>query len=76
MSERRQQPWLLVTADWHMPRSIAEFEAVGCKSTPNLVDCRRGDSTALAEYSLPHSLLRWQTALYESLGLWVYGVPR
>lgn len=74
LGERCQQPWLLVTSAWHMPRSMTEFEAVGCKVTPYPVDFRTGDSTALTEYSLAHSLLRWQTALHEWLGLWVYGV--
>lgn len=71
-----QQPWLLVTSAWHMPRSMAEFEAVGCKVTPYPVDFRTGDSTPLTEYSLAHSLLRWQTALHEWLGLSVYGLTR
>lgn len=76
LGERCQQPWLLVTSAWHMPRSMAEFEAVGCKVTPYPVDFRTGNSTALTEYSLAHSLLRWQTALHEWLGLWVYGMTR
>jgi uncharacterized SAM-binding protein YcdF (DUF218 family) len=76
LGERCQQPWLLVTSAWHMPRSMAEFEAVGCKVTPYPVDFRTGPGTALTEYSLAHSLLTWQTALHEWLGLWVYGVTR
>lgn len=76
LGTRCQQPWLLVTSAWHMPRSMAEFEAVGCKVTPYPVDFRTGDSTQLTEYSLAHSLLRWQTALHEWLGLLVYGVTR
>jgi uncharacterized SAM-binding protein YcdF (DUF218 family) len=76
LGERCQQPWLLVTSAWHMPRSMAEFEAVGCKVTPYPVDFRTGPSTALTEYSLANSLLTWQTALHEWLGMWVYGVTR
>lgn len=76
LGERCQKPWLLVTSAWHMPRSMAEFEAAGCKVTPYPVDFRTGDSTSLTEYSLAHSLLRWQTALHEWLGLLVYGVTR
>jgi hypothetical protein len=30
----------------------------------------------LAEYTLAHSLLRWQTALHEWLGLWAYVLTR
>ena len=76
LGERCKQPWLLVTSAWHMPRSMAEFEAVGCQVTPYPVDFRTGDSTPLTEYSLAHSLLRWQTALHEWLGLLVYGMTR
>lgn len=76
LGERCQQPWLLVTSAWHMPRSMAEFEAVGCKVTAYPVDFRTGHNTPLTEYSLARSLLLWQTALHEWLGLWVYGVTR
>lgn len=76
LGARCQQPWLLVTSAWHMPRSVAEFEAVGCKVTPYPVDFRTGESTLLTEYSLAQSLLSWQTALHEWLGLLVYGMTR
>jgi uncharacterized SAM-binding protein YcdF (DUF218 family) len=76
LGNRCKEPWLLVTSAWHMPRSMAEFEAVGCKVTPYPVDFRTGDSTSLTEYSLAHSLVRWQTALHEWLGLLVYGMTR
>lgn len=76
LGQRCQEPWLLVTSAWHMPRSMAEFEALGCKVTAYPVDFRTGHSTPLTEYSLAHSLVRWQTALHEWLGLWVYGVTR
>ncbi|KJS71900.1 MAG: YdcF family protein [Serpentinimonas sp.] len=76
LGDRCQEPWLLVTSAWHMPRSMAEFEAVGCNVTPYPVDFRTGASTPLTEYSLAHSLLRWQTALHEWLGLGVYGLTR
>jgi uncharacterized SAM-binding protein YcdF (DUF218 family) len=76
LGERCQEPWLLVTSAWHMPRSMAEFESVGCKVTPYPVDFRTGDSTPLTEYSLAQSLLRWQTALHEWLGLLVYRQAR
>ncbi len=76
LGERCQEPWLLVTSAWHMPRSMAEFEAVGCKVTPYPVDFRTGESTSLSEYSLAQSLLRWQTALHEWLGLLVYRLTR
>jgi uncharacterized SAM-binding protein YcdF (DUF218 family) len=76
LGERCKQPWLLVTSAWHMPRSVPEFEAVGCQVTPYPVDFRTGATTAWTEYSLARSLLLWQTALHEWLGLWVYGATR
>jgi uncharacterized SAM-binding protein YcdF (DUF218 family) len=30
LANRCQEPWLLVTSAWNMPRSMAEFESVGC----------------------------------------------
>jgi uncharacterized SAM-binding protein YcdF (DUF218 family) len=80
LMQRCQAPWLLVTSAWHMPRAVAEFEAAfansGCKLTPYPVDFRTGNSTPLTEYSMAYSLLRWQMALHEWLGLAVYGVTR
>ena len=76
LGSRCKEPWLLITSAWHMPRSIAEFESVGCKVTAYPVDFRTGASTSLIEYSLAESLQRWQTALHEWLGLAVYGVTR
>jgi uncharacterized SAM-binding protein YcdF (DUF218 family) len=76
LGERCQRPWLLVTSAWHMPRAMAEFEAVGCKVTAYPVDFRTGASTDWAEYSMAYSLLRWQTALHEWLGWAVYRVTR
>lgn len=73
---RCKQSWLLVTSAWHMPRSMAEFGVVGCKVTPYPVDFRTGASTSWTEYTLAYSLLRWQTALHEWLGLLVYGLTR
>ena len=48
--------------------------AVGVRPYP--VDFRTGESTPLTEYSLAHSLLRWQTALHEWLGVLAYGLTR
>ncbi len=76
LGEGCKQPWLLVTSAWHMPRSVPEFEAVGCQVTPYPVDFRTGATTAWTEYSLARSLLLWQTALHEWMGMWVYGMTR
>jgi uncharacterized SAM-binding protein YcdF (DUF218 family) len=73
---RCKEPWLLVTSAWHMPRSMEEFKSVGCNVTAYPVDFRTGHVTPLTEYSLAHSLLRWQTGLHEWLGLLVYGMTR
>lgn len=76
LGELCKQPWLLVTSAWHMARSVPEFEAVGCQVTPYPVDFRTGDTTPWTEYSLARSLLLWQTALHEWLGLVVYRLTR
>lgn len=76
LGERCQQPWLLVTSAWHMPRSVPEFEAVDCQVTPYPVDFRTGHALPWYEYSMARSLLLWQTALHEWLGLAVYGLTR
>lgn len=69
LGPRCRQPWLLVTSAAHMPRAMAEFAAVPCTVTPYPVDFRTGASTPLTEYSLAKSLLAWQNALHEWLGL-------
>lgn len=70
------QPWLLVTSAWHLPRAVAEFEAAGCRVTPYPVDFRTGTGTVLTEYRLASSLVRWQVALHEWLGLALYRLTR
>lgn len=76
LGERCKEPWLLVTSAWHMPRSVAEYEAVGCKVTPYPVDFRTGTTSPLTEYSFARSLLRWQVALHEWLGLLAFKLFR
>jgi uncharacterized SAM-binding protein YcdF (DUF218 family) len=76
LGERCKQPWLLVTSAWHMPRSMSEFKAVGCNVTAYPVDFRTGEETSWTEYSMAGSLMAWQTALHEYLGMFVYGVTR
>jgi len=76
LGDRCKQPWLLVTSAWHMPRAMAEFSAVGCHVTPYSVDFMTGASTPWTDYSLAYSLVRWQTALHEWLGLLVYSLTR
>lgn len=73
---RCKQPWLLLTSASHMPRAMAEFQAAGCQVTAYPVDFRTGNRTPLSEYALAPSLMRWQLALHEWLGLLVYGATR
>jgi uncharacterized SAM-binding protein YcdF (DUF218 family) len=71
-----RQPWLLVTSAWHMVRSMEEFEAVGCNVTAYPVDFRTSYRSDWTDYSLASSLVRWQTALHEWLGIFVYRLTR
>lgn len=71
-----QKKWLLVTSASHMPRSMEEFNAVGCHVTPYPVDFQTSSNTAWTEYALVSSLMRWQVALHEWLGLTVYALTR
>ncbi len=76
LGDRCVKPWLLVTSAWHMPRAMGEFKSTGCNVTAYPVDFRTGQSTQITEYSLTGSLPRWQTALHEWLGLFVYSITR
>ncbi len=76
LGERCKQPWLLLTSAWHMPRSMAEFQSVGCDVTAYPVDFRTGKETSWVEYSMARSLMSWQTALHEWLGILVYELTR
>ena len=42
LGERCKQPWLLVTAAWHRPRSMSEVQSVGWNVTAYPVDFRTG----------------------------------
>ena len=76
LGERCKQPWLLVTSAWHMPRSMAEFEATGCNVTAYPVDFHTAEESSWTDYSMAGSLGAWQKALHEYLGIFVYGVTR
>ncbi len=76
LGERCKQSWLLVTSAWHMPRSMSEFQEVGCNVTAYPVDFRTGEETSWTDYSIAGSLMDWQTALHEYLGMVVYWVTR
>lgn len=76
LGDKCKQPWLLVTSAWHMHRSIEEFKAVGCNVTAYPVDFWTSDKWDWTDYSLAHSLVHWQTALHEWLGIWAYRLTR
>ena len=76
LGERCKQSWLLLTSVLHIPRSMAEFHAEGCNVTAYPVDFRTGKETTWTEYSMVGSLMAWQTALHELLGMLVYGGTR
>jgi uncharacterized SAM-binding protein YcdF (DUF218 family) len=68
----KTQPWLLVTSAWHMPRSLATFNAAGWNVTPFPVDYLTGNHTPWMEYALVDGAFRWQIALHEYLGWLAY----
>jgi uncharacterized SAM-binding protein YcdF (DUF218 family) len=72
LGERCKQPLLLVTSAWHKPRSMSEFEAVGCNVTAYPLGFCTGEETSCTGYSTAGSLLAWQTALYDWLGIFVF----
>ena len=76
LGKRCKQPWLLVTSAWHMPRSMAEFEATGCNVTAYPVDFHTSEESSWTDYSMVGSLAAWQKALHEYLGMFVYGLTR
>jgi uncharacterized SAM-binding protein YcdF (DUF218 family) len=76
LRERCKLPWLLLTSASHMPRSMAEFQAVGCNVTAYPVDFRTAEESSWTDYSMVSSLLAWQTALHELLGILVYRFTR
>ena len=66
------QPWLLVTSAWHMPRSMAAFERAGWNVTAYPVDFRAGQSAPWTQYSMDDGVKKWRIALHEVIGMWVY----
>lgn len=76
LGDQCKQFWLLITLAWHMPRSMEEFEAVGCNMTAYPVDSRTSDRWSWTDYSLAGRLVKWQTALHEWLGIFVYRLTR
>lgn len=64
---------LLVTSAWHLPRAVAEFEAVGFSVLPFGSDYRgflQSDVTLMNWWPDAEALLNSQRAVKEYLGLW------
>ena len=67
-----QQPWLLLTSAYHMPRSMGVFEKIGWNVTPYPVDYRTTSDLSWYDYSLHFGPGQWELALHELLGYYVY----
>jgi uncharacterized SAM-binding protein YcdF (DUF218 family) len=67
-----QQPWLLLTSAWHMPRSLATFKKAGWNVTPYPVDFRTAGTTPLGTYNLGEGAERWELLLHEWIGMAAY----
>jgi uncharacterized SAM-binding protein YcdF (DUF218 family) len=64
------EQWLVVTSAFHLPRTVACFDAVGWRVIPYPADYRRGPS--LLGLELTDNLEDLDLALHEWLGLVVY----
>ena len=69
--EAKQEGWLLVTSAWHMPRSVAVFEADGWRVTPYPVDYGTQPTGGWFPGLLP-GLVDITLALHEWVGLVAY----
>jgi len=67
-----QQPWLLLTSAWHMPRAMATFRKTGWNVSAYPVDFRAGISTPWTQYSMDQGVKKWRLALHEIVGLLAY----
>ncbi|MBT0569009.1 YdcF family protein [Curvibacter sp. CHRR-16] len=68
----RQQPWLLMTSAWHMPRSMATFQKAGWNVTAYPVDYQGDAQFVWYEYSLIGGANSWSTLAHELLGILAY----
>ena len=67
-----EQPWLLLTSAYHMPRAFAAFTKAGWNVTPYPVDFQSGQATPWSQYSMAAGARKWKLALHEIAGLWAY----
>ncbi|MBK1684908.1 YdcF family protein [Rhodoferax fermentans] len=66
------QPWLLLTSAFHMPRAMAAFRRAGWNVSAYPVDFRSGVSTPWSQYSMDQGVAKWRLALHELLGQLAY----
>lgn len=70
----KNQPWLLLTSAFHMPRSMGVFRRVGWNVTPWPVDYRTTAHDSWFDFSLHNGPSLWSLALHEWLGIWAYRI--
>lgn len=70
----RQQPWLLLTSAFHMPRSMGVFRKSGWNVTPWPVDYRANAHDSWFDFSLRYGPRLWALALHEWLGMVAYRI--
>lgn len=68
----RQQPWLLLTSAFHMPRAMGVFQKNGWNVTPYPVDYRSAYPPAWYDFSFHYGPQLWELVLHELLGYWAY----
>lgn len=66
------QRWLLLTSAYHMPRSMAVFEAAGWNVRPYPVDYRTSSTPSWFDFSFHYGPRAWTLALHEWIGLQAY----
>ena len=71
------ETWVLVTSAFHMPRSVASFEAAGWQGIiPWPVDYRAGTLRGGIGWDLGRNLEVLNTAVREYIGLLAYQITR
>jgi len=70
----KQQPWLLLTSAFHMPRSMGVFRTTGWNVTPWPVDYRTVAHDSWFDFSVRTGPGLWTLALHEWLGMAAYRI--
>lgn len=72
VAPKRGEPWVLVTSAYHMPRSVAVFEAAGWTIVPYPVDYRTRERGVTWTIHVAKRLREADLAVHEWIGLAVY----